>query len=202
MAKILARIGALVALGTSCGLLRPAFVPPAGGVRKHAVPISAAVGAAATLAASPAFADSAIDVAAKNLATVSYPMIQSIDFTKASPIIKYMTTGQGANKAIISALLDCAVSMDSALITKAVAAHQKAIDAADSQLKTPLANHIEVVTALANMLASAPPAKVYAVFAATPNLNQLNTEWLGMMDPNVATKAYTAFLQTAQAVKR
>jgi len=198
MARLVVVVVGMVAV---TNLWQPAFVPLAGRPVNHALPIYTAAGAAALLGALPAFAGP-VDDAAKKLAGASYPLVQAIDWTKNEPLTKYMASGASANKAAMSAVLDLSLALDPALIKTAVEAHKKAVEASDAQMRTPLANHEEVTVALANMLASAPAAKVFAIFGAVPNLQQLNQDWLGTLNPADANAAYAAFLQTAQAVKR
>merc|ERR1712094_96366 len=129
-------------------------------------------------------------------------MGQAIDWTNPAPLTKYLSSGVQGNKAAISAVLDVATSLDPALVRKAVDAHKKAIEVADGQLKTPQANFEEVVTALANLLASAPAAKVFTVAGAIPNVNELNQAWMSSLNAGDVNAAWQAYLQTAQAVKR
>merc|ERR1712146_64933 len=76
-----------------------------------------------------------------------------------------------------------------------------AVNAVDGQLLTPLANHEAVTVAIAKLIASAPPAKIKAVFDTVPNVQGLNLDWFGTMSVPDAVKSYQAFLETAAAVK-
>merc|ERR1712232_135508 len=53
---------------------------------------------------------------------------------------------------------------------------------------------------LAKLIASAPPAKIKAVFDAVPNVQGLNTDWFATMSAPDAIKSCQAFLETAAAV--
>merc|ERR1719323_1719022 len=105
-------------------------------------------------------------------------MISSIDWAGTGVLDKYVVSTP-ANKAGISALLD----------------------AVDGKLVTPLANHEAVTVAIAKLIASAPPAKIKAVFDTVPNVQGLNADWFGTMSVPDAVKSYQAFLETAAAVK-
>merc|ERR1712066_557329 len=80
-------------------------------------------------------------------------------------------------------------------------AHLDAVSAVDGQLLTPLANHEAVTVAIAKLIASAPPAKIKAVFDTVPNVQGLNFDWFSTMSVPDAVKSYQAFLETAAAVK-
>lgn len=203
MSKIIARIIGVVAVVAFCRFQQPAFVPvPAGRPLRNAVPISAAVGAATMLGAAPAFAGNpAVDDAAKKFAAMSYPIAQQIDWINIPTLMKYMTTGTGANKQAIIALLDCGLFMDQNLIEASVIAHKKAIDAANGKMVTPLANYEDVTVSIANLLASVPFQKVYGLYGAMPALDKLNGDFFATVNAAAATESYTAFLATAQAVK-
>merc|ERR1711963_1067197 len=83
----------------------------------------------------------------------------------------------------------------------ATQAHLDAINAVDGQLLTPLANHEAVTVAIAKLIASAPPAKIKAVFDTVPNVQGLNLDWFSTMSVPDVVKSYQAFLETAAAVK-
>merc|ERR1712187_138203 len=146
--------------------------------------LAEAVKAAPVKAIAPVAApsmDGPIGVAAKKLADASYPMIQKVDWAGTGVLDKYVTNTP-ANKAGIAALLD-------------------AINAVDGNLVTPLANHEAVTVAIAKLIASAPPAKIKAVFDTVPNVQGLNLDWFSTMNVPDAVKSYQAFLETAAAVK-
>merc|ERR1711953_147339 len=109
-------------------------------------------------------------------------------------------TNTPANKAGIAALLDAGLAMKPEAIQGATQAHLDAINAVDGKLVTPLANHEAVTVAIAKLIASAPPAKIKAVFDAVPNVQGLNTDWFATMSAPDAIKSYQAFLETAAAV--
>jgi len=143
--------------------------------------------------------DGPVGVAAKKLADASYPLISSIDWAGTGVLDKYVVSTP-ANKAGISALLDAGLAMDPKLIQGATKAHLDALSAVDGKLVTPLANHEAVTVAIAKLIASAPPAKIKAVFDAVPNVQGLNTDWFATMSAPDAIKSYQAFLETAAAV--
>merc|ERR1712146_249285 len=71
------------------------------------------------------------------------------------------------------AILELSVALDPKLVKDAVQAHKKAVEAMGPNFVTPLKNHEEVTTALANMFAAAPADKIKAVFDATPGRDDL-----------------------------
>merc|ERR1712151_164443 len=137
--------------------------------------------------------DDPVGVAAKKLADASYPLISSIDWAGTGVLDKYVVSTP-ANKAGISALLDAGLAMDPKLIQGATKAHLDALSAVDGKLVTPLANHEAGTVAIAKLIASAPPAKIKAVFDAVPNVQGLNTDWFATMSAPDAIKSYQAFL--------
>merc|ERR1712203_147346 len=153
---------------------------------------------AVTPVAAPSM-DGPIGVAAKKLADASYPLISSIDWAGTGVLDKYVVSTP-ANKAGISALLDAGLAMDPKVIQGATRAHLDALSAVDGKLVTPLANHEAVTVAIAKLIASAPPAKIKAVFDAVANVQGLNTDWFATMSAPDAIKSYQAFLETAAAV--
>merc|ERR1712107_741625 len=161
-----------------------------------------AVKAAPVKAVAPVAAPSMggpIGVAAKKLADASYPTVQKVDWAATGVLDKYVTNTP-ANKAGISALLDAGLAMDPKLIQGATQAHLDAVNAVDGKLLTPLANHEAVTVAIAKLIASAPPAKIKAVFDTVPNVQGLNADWFSTMSVPDAVKSYQAFLETAAAV--
>jgi len=165
--------------------------------------LAEAVKAAPVKAVAPVAApsmDGPIGVAAKKLADASYPMIQKVDWAATGVLDKYVTNTP-ANKAGIAALLDAGLAMDPKLIQGATQAHLDAINAVDGNLVTPLANHEAVTVAIAKLIASAPPAKIKAVFDTVPNVQGLNFDWFNTMNVADAVQSYQAFLDTAAAVK-
>lgn len=154
---------------------------------------------AVTPVAAPSM-DGPVGAAAKKLADASYPMLQKIDWAATGVLDKYVTNTP-ANKAGISALLDAGLAMDPKLIQGATQAHLDAVNAVDGQLLTPLAQHEAVTVAIAKLIASAPPAKIKAVFDTVPDVQGLNFDWFSTMSVPDAVKSYQAFLETAAAVK-
>ena len=144
--------------------------------------------------------DGPIGAAAKKLADASYPMLQKVDWAGTGVLDKYVTNTP-ASKEGIKALLDAGLAMNPKLIQGATQAHLDAVNAVDGQLLTPLANHEAVTVAIAKLIASAPPAKIKAVFDTVPNVQGLNLDWFGTMSVPDAVKSYQAFLETAAAVK-
>merc|ERR1712014_298163 len=136
----------------------------------------------------------------KKLADASYPMLQKIDWAGTGVLDKYVTNTP-ASKQGIQALLDAGLAMDPKVIQGATQAHLDAVNAVDGQLLTPLANHEAVTVAIAKLIASAPPAKIKAVFDTVPNVQGLNLDWFSTMSVPDAVKSYQAFLETAAAVK-
>merc|ERR1711920_933945 len=135
----------------------------------------------------------------EKLADASYPMLQKVDWAGTGVLDKYVTNTP-ASKEGIQALLDAGLAMNPKLIQGATQAHLDAVNAVDGQLLTPLANHEAVTVAIAKLIASAPPAKIKAVFDAVPNVQGLNTDWFATMSAPDAIKSYQAFLETAAAV--
>merc|ERR1712187_807071 len=165
--------------------------------------LAEAVKAAPVKAIAPVAApsmDGPIGVAAKKLADASYPMIQKVDWAGTGVLDKYVTNTP-ANKAGIAALLDAGLAMDPKLIQGATQAHLDAINAVDGNLVTPLANHEAVTVSIAKFISFAPPAKIKAVFDTVPGVQGLNFDWFKTMNVADAVQSYTAFLDTAAAVK-
>jgi len=144
--------------------------------------------------------DGLVGSAAKKLADASYPMLQKIDWANTGVLDKYVTNTP-ANKAGISALLDAGLAMDMKTVQAATQAHLDAVNAVDGSLLTPLANHEAVTVATAKLIASAPPAKIKAVFDTVPNVKGLNFDWFSTMSVPDAVKSYQAFLETAAAIQ-
>merc|ERR1712127_406611 len=144
--------------------------------------------------------DGPVGAAAKKLADASYPMLQKVNWANTGVLNKYVTNTP-ANKAGISALLDAGLAMDMKTVQGATQAHLDAVNAVDGSLLTPLANHEAVTVAIAKLIASAPPAKIKAVFDTVPRVEGLNFDWFSTMSVPDAVKSYQAFLETAAAVK-
>lgn len=144
--------------------------------------------------------DGPVGAAAKKLADASYPMLQKVDWAQTGVLDKYVTNTP-ANKAAIGALLDAGLAMDMKTVQGATQAHLDAVNAVDGSLLTPLANHEAVTVAIAKMIASAPPAKIKAVFDTLPNVQGLNFDWFSTMSVPDAVQSYQAFLETAAAVQ-
>jgi len=138
--------------------------------------------------------------AAKKLADVSYPMVKAVDWANTGALDKFVAKTP-ATKESINALLDAGLAMDPKLIQSATQAHLNALNAVDGSLVTPLSNHEEVTIAIAKLIASAPAAKIKAVFDTTPNIQGLNADWFASMPVADAISSYQAFLDTATAVK-
>jgi hypothetical protein len=144
--------------------------------------------------------DGPIGAAGKKLADASYPMLQKINWADTAVLDNYVAKTP-ATKESISALLDAGLAMDMKVVQGATKAHLDAVNAVDGSLLTPLANHEAVTVAIAKLIASAPPAKIKAVFDTVPNVQGLNADWFSTMDVADAVKSYQAFLETAAAVK-
>ena len=97
--------------------------------------------------------------------TVASPMLQNIDWTQTGVPHKY-ATDPPASEDGISALLGAGLDLETKLIKGATQAHLDAANAVDGILMTPLANHEAVTVVIAKLIASAPPAKIEAVFDA------------------------------------
>jgi len=151
--------------------------------------------AAAALAPSGPVAD-----AAKKLADASYPMVKAVDWANTGVLDQFVAKTP-ATKASIVALLDAGLAMDPKLIQSATQAHLNAVNAMGGDFVTPLSNHEEVTMAIAQLIASAPAAKVKAVFDTMPNIEGLNADWFASMPLTDAVKSYQAFLDTATAVQ-
>lgn len=204
-------VGLAVFLGVH-SLLQPAFVPPATlPVRFSAAPKSAAVGAAALVGAAPAaFADS-VDDAAKALADTAYPLLEKVDWERTPQLSKWLSDSAKSwdPKMIAHAadtVLEAGLSMNSDLIVKAVAAHDKAIDDAVGRpgLVAPIGDVEEFAMAVAQMVRSANAEKfqaVYDAFAAV-GMGSLSTDFMASLNRADVDATYKALLETAQVVKR
>jgi len=151
-----------------------------------------------------------LGAAAKELADASYPLIQKIDWEKSPVLTKWLgsaseTWEPAKIAAAVDSTLKASAAMDSQLIVKAVAAHDKAVVDAINQpgLVTPLADHEAVTESIVRMLASAPPEKVKAVFDtyAEVGLKDLNGQWFSTLNPADAEAAYKTFLALSEVVK-
>lgn len=149
--------------------------------------------------AAPVSFDGPIGAAAKKLADASYPMIQKVDWANSGVLDQYVVKTP-ATKESMKALLDAGLAMDPKLIQSATQAHLDALNAVDGNLITPLDKHEAVTVALAKLIASAPPAKIKAVFDTVPDVKGLNLDWFNVMSAPDAIKSYQAFLETASAV--
>merc|ERR1712127_439523 len=135
--------------------------------------------------------DGPVGAAAKKLADASYPMLQKVNWANTGVLNKYVTNTP-ANKAGISALLDAGLAMDMKTVQGATQAHLDAVSAVDGSLLTPLANHEAVTVAIAKLIASAPPAKIKAVFDTEPSVEGLNFDWFSTMSVPDAVKCQQA----------
>merc|ERR1719161_2311572 len=177
----------LVAILSVCNLFQSTFVPPAG----RSI---AAAGAAATLGATPAFADS-IDDAAKKLSSAAYPFLQEVDWNSA-----IYTKLPGASPSQVLKAVDKALvmgaAMDPAALKAGVLAHHKAIGSVDGKGVTSAADFEAINSALGHMIASVPTSKtmdVYAFSAIVPK--DVPTYLMGTVQAADAQKAYSALLE-------
>lgn len=172
----------------------PSFVQ--GPFHKSIAPVAGV--SAATMFAPAAFAD--VNSAAKKLADLSYPMVKATDWATTDVLDKYVASVP-TTKEFSKAILELSVSLDPKLVTNAVQAHKRAVEAMGPNFVTPLKNHEEVTTALAKMFAAAPADKIKAVFDATPGRDGLNADWYAKMPKADADATFVAFKELAEAVK-
>lgn len=164
MAPRTAAVKALAAGAFGAALLNHcAFVPaPAA---QNRVPIAAAVGTAATLGASPAFADKIGDASAK-LTDVVYPFFQDVDWN--SPLYSVKPGSAGALewvKAVDKAIV-MGTFMDGNLLQAAAKAHHNAIGSIDSNGVLTKSALTEVDAAIGRLIASVPEEQTMGVYDA------------------------------------
>jgi len=194
MAKGMSACLVLVAILGVCNLWQSAFVPPARGS-------IAASGAAATLGAAPAFADS-IDDAAKKLSAAAYPFLQEVNWN--SDIYAKLPGASPSQvlKAVDKALV-MGAAMEPAALKAGVLAHHKAIGSVDAKGVTSAADFEAINAALGHMIASVPTSKtmdVYNAFSAiTPK--DVPSYLMGTVKADDAQKAYSALMEFKDVVK-
>jgi len=190
-------IGAIL---LTSNLLASTFVPPARRSAGSAAMLGAAT--AASMGAAPAFADEIGD-AAKKLASASYPFLKDIDWTSRLALTNPgKASGAEWTKAIAKAI-DMGASMDSDLLKAGVQAHHKAIGSMDAKLVTSQADYEGVVAALGRMIASAPEAKVMAVYNDFGKLVDpaVPKYLMGTVNEADASAAYKALMEFKDVVK-
>merc|ERR1711920_961954 len=129
-----------------------------------------------------------VEEAAKKLADTSYPMVKATDWATTDVLDKYMATVP-TTKEFSKAILELSVNLDPKLVKDAVQAHKKAVDSMGPDFVTPLKNHEEVTVALAK------------IFAATPDVGNLNAAWYAQMPKADADATFQAFKDLAEVVK-
>jgi len=160
------------------------------------------------LPGTPVGSGGAIADAAAKFSEATYPIAKSIDWSKTPEISKYIA-GAAANdpKGVAKAfddVLKVGLSMDPKAVYAAVAAHDKAIDAAvgKSGLVASQADFAAVNEALARMIATADPAKFNAILTAFPGNADLQLGLFALNNPGQAKAAYDSFSALTEAVGR
>merc|ERR1719411_2133675 len=145
----------------------------------------------------------AIDSAAAQLSSASYPLIKSVPwdadiFTKPLPGV----SANQALKAIDKALL-MGASMDGKLLQDAAMAHHKALGSMDAKLVTTEADYAAVNAALGKLIASVPQSQVMDVYNAFKSITSPVVPNLlySKVDPAAAQAAYGALLNFKDVVK-
>jgi hypothetical protein len=179
-------------------LRQPAFLPPAS---RMTVP---AVGAAALVGASPAFADEIGD-AAKQLAAASYDFAKEVDWNNG---LYLQAPGKfqpfNALKAI-DKMIVMGAQADPNLLKAAADAHHKAIGTVDKNTGvTSKADWEAVNAALGRVFASVPESTVMDVYNAVSDITDPGVpEYLkSLVKQADAEKAYSAFLTFKDVVKK
>merc|ERR1712224_54222 len=185
-------------MGTN--LLASTFVPPARGSAGSAAMLGAAT--AASMAATPAFADPIGD-AAKKLASASYPFLKEVNWNSGL-FLKNPGTASAADwtKAIAKAI-DMGAAMDPALLKAGVEAHHEAIGAMDSKLVTSEAAYEGTLATIGRMIASVPEEKTMAVYNEFGKLVDpaVPKYVMGTVKESDASKAYAALMEFKDVVK-
>jgi len=160
------------------------------------------------LPGTPVGSGGAIADAAAKFSEATYPIAKSIDWSKTPEISKYIAEAsandpKGVAKAFDD-VLKVGLSMDPKAVYAAVAAHDKAIDAAvgKSGLVASQADFAAVNEALARMIATADPAKFKAILTAFPGNADLQLGLFALGNPGQAKAAYDSFSALAEAVGR
>merc|ERR1712072_11129 len=141
------------------------------------------------LPGTPVGSGGAIADAAAKFSEATYPIAKSIYWSKTPEISKYIAE---------------ASAKDPKAVYAAVAAHDKAIDAAvgKSGLVASQADFAAVNEALARMIAPADPAKFKAILTAFPGNAVLQLGLFALGNPGQAKAAYDSFSALTEAVGR
>lgn len=177
-----------------------AFVPaPAA---QNRVPIAAAVGTAATLGASPAFADKIGDASAK-LTEAVYPFFKEVDWNSQLYSVKPGSAGalewvKAVDKAIVMG-----EAMDGKLLQAAATAHHKAISTIDSNGVLSKSALTEVDAAIGRLIACVPESQTMGVYEAfkalvSPDVPPYLMSTVNEVD---AKNAYEGLLKFVSVVK-
>lgn len=160
------------------------------------------------MAGSPVGSGGAIGDAAAKFSEATYPIAKSIDWSKTAEISRYIAEASANNpKGVAQAfddVLKVGLSMDPKAVYAAVAAHDKAIDAAVSKkgFVASEADFAAVNEALARMIATADPAKFKAILTAFPGNAELQMALYAANDPAQAKAAFDSFKALTEAVAR
>eukprot|EP00931_Biecheleriopsis_adriatica_P118514 TRINITY_DN938_c0_g1_i1.p1 TRINITY_DN938_c0_g1~~TRINITY_DN938_c0_g1_i1.p1 ORF type:complete len:204 (+),score=64.89 TRINITY_DN938_c0_g1_i1:76-687(+) len=193
-AKMLIVSMMLMAIGH---LRQGAFVPPA----KRAAPVAAALGVTAA-AAAPAFAEDAIDEAARRLSADSYDLIKKIDWN--SDIWgKLPSSNPQEVLTALKPILLMGADMSSGSLERGLMAHIKAINSVDANGVTSLGDYEKINAAIGHMIASAPAYRALDVYGSfgTGLFTQEGQDYLVSQYGPEATRAYDAFLKFKDVVK-
>jgi len=157
------------AVGTAIVLKNSAFVPAPKVSHSHA-PTAAAVGAAATLGAAPAFADEIGNAAAK-LSDAAYPFMKDVDWNSMLYLQKPGGSASALDwvKAIDSAIV-MGEKMDSKLLQDGAMAHHKAVGTIDANGVLSKSALTDVDAAIGRLIASVPEDTTMGVYNAFKGL--------------------------------
>jgi hypothetical protein len=163
MVRTGAKALAVGAVGATVLLKNSAFVPAP--KASHGAPAAAAVGAAATLGAAPAFADPIGD-AAVTLADAAYPFMKDVDWYTSLYLGKPGGTASAVDwvKAVDKAIV-MGGAMDSKLLSDAAMSHHKAIGTIDPITGLlSKGSFADVNAAIGRLIASVPEDKTMDVY--------------------------------------
>eukprot|EP00929_Paragymnodinium_shiwhaense_P078742 TRINITY_DN4083_c0_g2_i3.p1 TRINITY_DN4083_c0_g2~~TRINITY_DN4083_c0_g2_i3.p1 ORF type:complete len:385 (-),score=116.27 TRINITY_DN4083_c0_g2_i3:112-1266(-) len=167
------------------------------------LPAAAAVGAAASLGAAPAFADEIGDAAAK-LSDAAYPFMKEVDWNSYLWLQKPGGTASAIDwlKAVDKAIV-MGAAMDSKLLQDAAMAHHNAIGTIDSNGVMSKATFTDINAAIGRLIASVPESKTLDVYNSFKALvgSDVPAYLMSKVNAPDAKAAYDAFWEFKDVVK-
>jgi len=194
---------ALVGAVGAAVLVKHCTFVPGPKVNDSRVPVAAAVGAAASLGAAPAFADEIGDAAAK-LSNAAYPFMKDVDWNSYLYLAKPGGSASAMDwlKAIDKAIV-MGGAMDSKLLKDAAMAHHKAIGTVDANGVMSKQTFTDINAGIGRLIASVPEEKtmdVYNSFKALVGAD-VPAYLMSTVKEEDAKAAYAALLDFKDVVK-